>query len=120
MEYLTELLIVIITTIIAPFVLAYLQSRTADQRLKTALADLQGSVDTAAAAFNIAFKSEKNNLSADGIFDKEDYQKALAVAVAAARETLLPSTILYLQKNNINILQLLQDKITVKVEGKNG
>ena len=119
----TEILVALITFVVAPCVIAltkvlftYLKTKTADARMISVLTDVSASVDTSYSIWQGAFTAAKTKLSADGIFDNTDLEMAIKEAAEAAAGTLTVSTVSFLQTNGINLQAYLIDKIRARME----
>ena len=119
----TEILVALITFVVAPCVIAltkvlftYLKTKTADARMISVLTDVSASVDTSFSVWQQAFESTKLKLSADGTFDNTDLESAIKEAAEAATGTLTVSTVSFLQTNGINLQAYLIDKILARME----
>ena len=119
----TEILVALITFVVAPCVIAltkvlftYLKTKTADARMISVLTDVSASVDTSFSVWQQAFEAAKLKLSADGTFDNTDLEAAIKEAAEAATGTLTVSTVSFLQTNGINLQTYLTDKIRARME----
>ena len=119
----TEILVALITFVVAPCVIAltkvlftYLKTKTADARMMSVLTDVAASIDTSFSVWQGAFTAAKTKLSADGIFDNTDLEMAIKEAAEAAAGTLTVSTVSFLQTNGINLQAYLIDKIRARME----
>ena len=119
----TEILVALITFVVAPCVIAltkvlftYLKTKTADARMISVLTDVSASVDTSFSVWQQAFEAAKLKLSADGTFDNTDLEAAIKEAAEAAAGTLTVSTVSFLQTNGINLQAYLIDKIRARME----
>lgn len=118
----TEIIITLITLIIAPCLIAltkaglsYLAAQTEDARLRVVLLDVESAVATAVDSLTQTVVEGLKTASADGKLSAADAQNVLSQALEMAARNITIQTEAYLVEHNTNIREYLIEKIEAAI-----
>jgi len=120
----TEIIIALISLVIAPCLIlltksgiALLQSKTKNEVLNTVLTEIQDAVETAVNATAQTYTDALKAAAADGKLTEDEQAEAMSKAVMTVENSLSASVITYLDNHNININKYIKDRIEAYIGG---
>lgn len=123
----TQIIISLITLVIAPCAIvatkslfSYLAAKTKDARLQAVIADVGTAVSTAVDSLSQTVVEGLKAQSADGKLTKEDAKKILNEAATKAESMISASTIAFVQEQGKDVGEYLIDKIEAYIAAKKG
>ena len=121
----TQIIIAIITFIVAPFVIrltnakvAEIAAKTKDARLKAVIADVGSAVATAVDSLAQTTVESLKAASADGKLTADDAKNILIQAATKAETMLTADTIAFVQRQSKDVGEYLVDKIEAYIAAK--
>lgn len=123
----TQIIIAVITFIIAPFIIrltnakvAEIAAKTKDARLKAVIADVGSAVATAVDSLAQTTVESLKAASADGKLTADDAKSILNQAATKAETMLTADTIAFVQEQSKDVGEYLVDKIEAYIASKKG
>ena len=123
----TEIIITIVSLVIAPCLIALtkatvkaLSAKTKESKLKEVLADVESAVSTAVDSISQTVVSEIKEKSKDGKLTSAEAKQVLSLATAKAETLLSVSTMAYITENGSAIADYLVDKVEAYIALKKG
>lgn len=123
----TQIIISLITLVIAPCAIAVTKSivsllaaKTKDARLQAVIADVGTAVSTAVDSLSQTVVEGLKAQSADGKLTEEDAKKILNEAASKAESMISATTIAFVQEQGKDISEYLVDKIEAYIATKKG
>ena len=123
----TEIIITIVSLVIAPCLIALTKSavkalaaKTKESKLKEVLADVESAVSTAVDSISQTVVSEIKEKSKDGKLTSAEAKQVLSLATTKAETLLSVSTMAYIAENGSAIADYLVDKVEAYIAIKKG
>ena len=123
----TEIIITIVSLVIAPCLIALTKSavkalaaKTKESKLKEVLADVESAVSTAVDSISQTVVSEIKEKSKDGKLTSAEAKQVLSLATTKAETLLSVSTMAYIAENGSAISEYLADKVEAYIALKKG
>ena len=123
----TEIIITIISLVVAPCLIATtkaavnaLSAKTKESKLKEVLADVESAVSTAVDSISQTVVSDIKEKSKDGKLTSAEAKQVLSLATAKAETLLSMSTAAYIAENGSSISDYLVDKVEAYIALKKG
>ena len=123
----TEIIITIVSLVIAPCLIALtkaavkaLSAKTKESKLKEVLADVESAVSTAVDSISQTVVSEIKEKSKDGKLTSDEAKQVLSLATTKAETLLSVSTMAYIAENGSAIADYLVDKVEAYIALKKG
>jgi len=114
----TEIIISLITLVLAPCVLIlvnagvkYLESKTDNEKLEHMLTDIGSAVATAVDAVTQTFVTDLKDATKDGVWTKDEQIQAMDKARTIVENQISASTVTFLTEHNIDIQAYLKAQI---------